>query len=215
MLTDTANSDLIKGSGRNDLDNMNLKKVLDDCSDLLVKYGGHEAAAGLSLKKTDLKAFQKAMEKAIEPYVRNHTIEKCYDLEIEDLEDLPYYYKELRKYAPYGNGNPEPIFYIPNYSILPTPAGFYETFGAEEEHIRFSGYNGKVVGFYFTDKYKEEGEPKKIDMIGTIGEKVFYFHHKKQTFLQIQMEDFWKSKNVIPKTHLAMKIKNMAENRER
>ena len=51
VLTDTANSDLIKGSGRNDLDNMNLKKVLDDCSDLLVKYGGHEAAAGLSLKR--------------------------------------------------------------------------------------------------------------------------------------------------------------------
>lgn len=215
VLTDTANSDLIKGSGRNDLDNMNLKKVLDDCSDLLVKYGGHEAAAGLSLKKTNLKVFQKAMEKAVEPYVNDHVTEKYYDLEIEDLEDLPYYYKELRKYAPYGNGNPEPIFYIPNYSILPTPAGFYETFGAEEEHIRFSGYNGKVVGFYFTDKYKEEGEPKKIDMIGTIGEKVFYFHHKKQTFLQIQMDDFWKSKNVIPKTHLAMKIKNMAENRER
>ena len=155
------------------------------------------------------------MEKAIEPYVRNHTTERYYDLEVEDLEDLPYYYKELRKYAPYGNGNPEPVFYIPNYSILPTPAGFYETFGAEEEHIRFSGYNGKAVGFYFTDKYKEEGEPKKIDMIGTIGEKIFYFHHKKQTFLQIQMEDFWKSENVIPKTHLAMKIKNMAENRER
>ena len=84
VLTDTVDSELMKGSGRNDLDNMNLKSILDDCSDLLVKYGGHEAAAGLSLKKTDLKAFQKAMEKAIEPYVRNHTTERYYDLEVED-----------------------------------------------------------------------------------------------------------------------------------
>lgn len=63
VLTNTGDSELIKGSGRNDLNNMNLKNILDDCSDLLVKYGGHEAAAGLSLKKTNLKVFQKRWKK--------------------------------------------------------------------------------------------------------------------------------------------------------
>lgn len=214
VLTDTKDSNIIKGSGRNDWE-FNLKELLDQCSDHLVKYGGHAQAAGLSLKKEDLKAFQTDMEEKIKPYIPEPEHKRYYDLEIEDLEEIPYYYEELRKYGPYGNGNPEPVFYIPNYTIVPDRNGYYETFGSEDEHIRFQGYMGKVVGFHFAQKYIEAGCPLKVDIIGKISERVFWYQGKEERYFQIQMEDFWKSENVIPKTNLARKLQTMAKERER
>ena len=55
---------LYKGSARS-VAGVNIKKALDDCADILESYGGHEMAAGLSIKKEYLHTFIERMNKAI------------------------------------------------------------------------------------------------------------------------------------------------------
>ena len=101
-----------KGSGRS-IKGMNLVGALQACSDTLLKYGGHELAAGLSVSRASLPAFRAR----INEYARTHlsdealtpTAEADLALSPSDLNmDLAV---ELRRYLePYGTENPLPVF---------------------------------------------------------------------------------------------------------
>jgi len=107
-----------KGSGRS-IKGMNLVGALSHCEDLLEKYGGHELAAGLSIRKENLEAFKQR----INDYARG-----CFDgaepvtsLEAE-YEMLPSEVTmdqaiELYKLEPYGVSNPVPVFVMYNMTI--------------------------------------------------------------------------------------------------
>ena len=101
-----------KGSGRS-IKGMNLAAALQACSDTLLKYGGHELAAGLSVSRDSLPAFRERINK----YARTHlseealipTAEADLALSLSELDmDLA---SELRRYLePYGTENPLPVF---------------------------------------------------------------------------------------------------------
>ena len=101
-----------KGSGRS-IKGMNLVGALQACSDTLLKYGGHELAAGLSVTRGNLPAFRAQ----INEYARTHlsdealvpTLEADLALSLSELDmDLA---AELRRYLePYGTENPLPVF---------------------------------------------------------------------------------------------------------
>ena len=100
-----------KGSGRS-IKGMNLVEVLSECSDLLEKYGGHELAAGLSIKRENLEEFKKRLNecarKALGDFDRKTVLEaECElvpsDITMEQANEL--YYLE-----PYGVSNPVPVF---------------------------------------------------------------------------------------------------------
>lgn len=104
-------SDVGKGSGRS-IKGMNLVDALCYCSDLLVKFGGHELAAGLSVTRENLPLFREK----INAYARENlsaedmvpTVEA--DLEV-GFEDVNMSLAEaLRALEPYGVGNPIPTF---------------------------------------------------------------------------------------------------------
>ncbi|MBQ6364460.1 MAG: single-stranded-DNA-specific exonuclease RecJ [Lachnospiraceae bacterium] len=100
---------LIKGSGRS-TERYNLYENLTLCADLLVKFGGHAMAAGVTLKESDLPAFRERLNA------------QC-TLEEDQLEDdlhidmeLPLRYadaplvRSFEKLEPFGTGNPRPLF---------------------------------------------------------------------------------------------------------
>ncbi len=102
-----------KGSGRS-IKGMNLVDALHACGDLLEKFGGHELAAGLSIKRENLPAFREriseyargclsAMER--QPVVEAECELLPSDMHMELAEEL--YYLE-----PYGVSNPTPLFYL-------------------------------------------------------------------------------------------------------
>ena len=101
-----------KGSGRS-IKGMNLVGALQACSDTLLKYGGHELAAGLSVTRGSLPEFRER----INEYARTHlsedamipTVEADLALSLPEINmDLA---AELRRYLePYGTENPLPIF---------------------------------------------------------------------------------------------------------
>ncbi len=105
--------DIGKGSGRS-IKGLNLVEALADSEDLLVKYGGHELAAGLTIKRCELEAFKMRINQYAKEHADAGMSEVVLDADLEiSVSDitLPLCY-ELLKFEPFGSGNPTPKFVI-------------------------------------------------------------------------------------------------------
>lgn len=102
-----------KGSGRS-IKGLNLAETLGKCSDLLEKYGGHELAAGLTIKKENLEEFKKRINEYARDSLCNVSQETQLDAECELVpEDITMgQANELYCLEPYGVSNPMPVFVI-------------------------------------------------------------------------------------------------------
>lgn len=106
---------ILEGSGRSGSD-FSMIKSLDYCKDILIKYGGHQNASGLSLKTENLSIFRKKLcEFAISSNLVHDTVNIIeVDSEI-NAEDINFTMIEnIKLLEPYGNGNTEPIFALKN-----------------------------------------------------------------------------------------------------
>ena len=100
-----------KGSGRS-ISAFDLHAALGECADLFQRYGGHRAAAGLTMDAQQLPAF---VERFVEVAKRRLTVDDLVpvlrvdlDVPLDDIgEDLE---KLLRHFEPFGVGNPAPVF---------------------------------------------------------------------------------------------------------
>lgn len=108
----TKSSDgLITGSARS-VKEFNIYNGIDYCSDLLEHFGGHKFAAGLSMKEENLEEFTEKFEQ----YVSDNLEESSYVPEIQvdmplDLSEVTHsFMNNLKRFAPFGPGNMEPIF---------------------------------------------------------------------------------------------------------
>ncbi len=102
-----------KGSGRS-VKGINLVEALTYCSDLLIKYGGHELAAGLTVERDNFEAFKERINK----FVRENASDAAGSVVVEaDAYISPYdinlpQAKELLMLEPYGVANPGPMFFM-------------------------------------------------------------------------------------------------------
>jgi single-stranded-DNA-specific exonuclease len=112
--------DLMKGSGRS-IKGVNLFHVLDQCSSVLEQFGGHAMAAGLTLKKKNFGLFTQLFNQKI---IRlnnqlSATVETVIDYKITDISLLTKNFAQaLQWLQPFGEGNPEPIFILPEQKLL-------------------------------------------------------------------------------------------------
>lgn len=147
-------ADVGKGSGRS-VKGMNLVDALCYCQDLLVKFGGHELAAGLSVTRENLPLF---CEK-INAYARENLKEEDMVPTVE--VDLPVEFDEvsmslaeaLRSLEPYGVGNPIPSFAMYGVTVADiTPV-------SDGKHTRLTlTKNGKdLTAMYFSASPKSLG----------------------------------------------------------
>lgn len=148
---------VLKGSGRS-IPEIHLKQVLDQISDTMLGYGGHAGAAGLMVKNGELKKFKEAFCKGCGE-IPEMKEEKVYDLELVP-QDFQRYITQLDLFAPYGEGNPKPVFHI-WYS----GPGEYSRMG-DGNHFRIRGKNLTLMGFGLTKRYEEKGMPNSMDCIG-------------------------------------------------
>jgi single-stranded-DNA-specific exonuclease len=100
-----------KGSGRS-VGGMNLVGALNYCSDLLEKYGGHELAAGLSIKRKNLPLFKERINEYAREYFKNvlpqNNLNIDYEIAFDELSlSLA---REISHLEPYGVSNPTPVF---------------------------------------------------------------------------------------------------------
>ena len=122
------------GSGRC-IDGMNLADGLVACTDLLVKHGGHTAAAGLTIKTKNIPAFKKAFDEFARSHLTEEALQPKLVLEFEThlslltLDTL----KELEQFEPFGKDNPSPCFNIQRTKVV---NGTPTAIGKEKNHLR-------------------------------------------------------------------------------
>lgn len=106
--------DLLKGSGRS-IPGVHLKDLLDsiaiDYPDMIVQFGGHAMAAGLTLRKYYFEEFQRALQCKMDALIQHVDPKTIYTDGILSLEDLTISNAELLRTAmPWGQYFPEPTF---------------------------------------------------------------------------------------------------------
>lgn len=131
-----------KGSCRS-IPGVNIFEALSSCSDILIRFGGHNQAGGLSLEKKHLKEFRNR----INDYVLNNTDEssltmkKYYDLDITNMEITEDFVKQLALFEPCGFKNEKPMFkLVVQNNTVSRMANF-------PQHLRMKYNNFNLVGF--------------------------------------------------------------------
>ena len=89
-------------------------RALDAVSDLLLKYGGHPAAAGFTVRTEDLDAFRERLQAYVAAQVSEDELVHVHRIDADlDLADLSWdLVRELDRLGPFGVGNPRPLFRI-------------------------------------------------------------------------------------------------------
>ena len=107
---------IAKGSLRT-ANELNLYKVLEQCSNILIQFGGHSAAAGVTIYEDKIKEF----ENKFESIISNYDFEAGEPLEIDSLVKFSEInidlISDIEKMEPFGKGNPYPIFVSKNVKI--------------------------------------------------------------------------------------------------
>lgn len=90
-----------------------LLNVLKDCSDLLSNFGGHDFAAGLTIKEQNIEEFKKRFIAAAELQLKDQDVMSKLPLDAEvNFHDLTFDLMEsIKLLEPYGNENPQPVLY--------------------------------------------------------------------------------------------------------
>ena len=171
VFTESGKKGILKGSGRSYGD-INLKEELDKCSDLFVGYGGHAGAAGMSIKKADVKKLEKRLIDNLSGTCISKPSDMYYDLEC-NVNDIPEICDQLRKYAPFGEKCPKIRYLIHDFCAVPKGSSYYEVMGQFHNHVKLYGKNFNVMGFEMADRFKDDGKPRKMDIIGTLNTEWF------------------------------------------
>jgi len=159
--------DMAKGSGRS-IEGFNLFEALEYCGDLLEKYGGHEQAAGLTLKTDKIDELRRKIneyadsvldESDLVPKLKIDAKIKKEDLSLENV-------KMLGLLEPFGANNPQPLLRYDNIVINDIrPVG-----QSKHAKVRFNddGLAIEAIGFNMGDILNVYGESDIVDVVCTM-----------------------------------------------
>lgn len=177
--------DKCKGSCRAPL-GVNMKQMLDEVSDCMVTYGGHAGAAGLTIREDKIDELRERLQQ----YCRDNGIEpdtddtQYYDLEIDECDFAAISF-ELQQLAPFGEGNPEPVFAV-HFTAKEQP----KILGGK--HLKLNGENACAIGFNMATNGETPsciGEGQECLLVGTIGYNCFRGNVTPQLSIQLIPED--------------------------
>ncbi|HEY1045900.1 MAG TPA: single-stranded-DNA-specific exonuclease RecJ [Bacteroidia bacterium] len=102
---------MLTGSARS-IKDFDVHDAIGACGDLVVQYGGHKYAAGLTIKKESFEAFSKKFEEIVTMNASEEllTPEIEYDLELNFSDITSKFFSVLNQFKPHGPGNMVPIF---------------------------------------------------------------------------------------------------------
>ena len=199
---------ILKGSARS-CGNCNIKDELDKVSELLLRYGGHAGAAGLSLEASNLDAFRDALCENIAE--NGFEMESCddtfYDVEIE-ASQIPETIEALKKYEPFGEGNSPIVFKVNGFDVIPR-GNAYKSFMGDGSIVKIYGKESTAIGFNMAEKLSGYEKPKKLELVGSLSENYF----NGAVTLQIEFSDCKVINVEMIETPLAARLKDMAMTR--
>lgn len=148
---------LITGSARSVKD-FDIYDAVDACSDLLEHFGGHKYAAGLSLRPEKMDAFMERFEKIVSETIEDHMLipEMLIDDTLQLIDITPKFYKILKQFAPFGPGNPAPLFRTDR--VVDT--GYSKVVG--KNHLKLSIVHPHISSFPFSGIAFQQGDAYEI-----------------------------------------------------
>jgi len=131
----TASNGLATGSARS-VPGFNVYNALEECSDLLENFGGHQYAAGLTLDIKNIREFKRRFEDIVERTITEDQLipQINIDASIDLNEITPKFFRILKQFQPFGPENLSPVFAVKNV----VDSGDSRLVGSSKEHIKLS-----------------------------------------------------------------------------
>ncbi len=167
---------------------VNMVEVLSKCEDLLEAYGGHEMAAGITIKHDNLVAFRRKFNEACSEFADVRDMRPTFQVDawIDLATANDKLLRGMERLTPVGSGNPTPIWGIRGVHPVDTPRI------VGKNHIKMIIGNGDVeiesIGFGLGDVELPSGS---MDMLVQLKENTFGGRRT----LQLNIKDFRPSKN--------------------
>ncbi|MFZ2187675.1 MAG: single-stranded-DNA-specific exonuclease RecJ [Candidatus Moraniibacteriota bacterium] len=107
-----------RGSFRS-IPELNIIETLEQCGDFLTKFGGHAQAAGMTIPNENLEKFYEKFDKLASASLVNIVTEPEFwiDVKLRPEHITPQLYRDIMLFAPFGEGNLEPVFSLENMRI--------------------------------------------------------------------------------------------------
>ncbi len=181
------NGDTAKGSGRS-IVGFDLYNALSQTSEYLEKYGGHEMAVGLTLKKNQFENFKKKFQELVDKSNVSDIVPIIdIDYQLSNREITKETVKELQILEPFGEANKMPILLFKNLKISSIRAL------SEGKHLKLTLNNENqyidAIGFNMGKLSEEYQIGDKVDIVGMLELNKFENHE----YLQINIKDIMKT----------------------
>ncbi len=181
----TQSGDVIAGSARS-VHGFNLYEAIHACRDHLLGYGGHFAAAGMTMMPEQLETFIVKFEEVVSNTIPPELLipEIIVDAEISFSDITSTFYKIICQMEPFGPENLRPIFVARNL----VDTGYTRI--VKDDHIRFSLSQQQIIftgiGFNLAEKFHILQQRKPIDVVFTLDENEW----NGNKHLQLKVIDF-------------------------
>ncbi|TCS96452.1 exonuclease RecJ [Hazenella coriacea] len=159
---------IAKGSARS-IAGFDLYKALTECKEYLPHYGGHYMAAGMTLPIENLPLFRSKLSQLAQEWLKPEDyipLTMAEERLVIDQIDVSFI-DQLQALAPYGVGNPTPLFIIENSQVARM-----QSIGRENNHLKLQlEANGKslgAIGFRLADLAKEIAPQADLEILGEL-----------------------------------------------
>lgn len=136
----TRDGQFATGSARS-IPGFDIYAAIKACRDLLTNFGGHTYACGMTIKWEDVEEFTKRFKEYVDRHINRVYTEPvlCIDAMIDFKDINKRLYHDLKRFSPFGPGNPKPVFATKNVYDF----GTSKVVGREQEHIKLELVDSK------------------------------------------------------------------------
>lgn len=161
-----------------------ITRALDQCAELLERHGGHQAAAGFTVRNENLPVLQERLSSIAEQTLGNLDLIPSLhaDMELPLSEIQPEVLWDLRRLQPTGEGNPEAFFVSRGVQVKDA-----RCVGARGEHLKLSLVDGRIVwdAIAFRQGHHIQNMPRFVDVLYTLEQNTY----NGNTTLQLRVRD--------------------------
>lgn len=161
-----------------------ITRALDQCAELLERHGGHQAAAGFTVRNENLPVLQERLSSIAEQTLGNLDLIPSLhaDMELPLSEIQPEVLWDLQRLQPTGEGNPEAFFVSRGVQVKDA-----RCVGARGEHLKLSLVDGRIVwdAIAFRQGHHIQNMPRFVDVLYTLEQNTY----NGNTTLQLRVRD--------------------------
>ncbi|PSL45110.1 exonuclease RecJ [Salsuginibacillus halophilus] len=183
--------DEAKGSARS-IDGFDMFQELSKNREILLHFGGHPMAAGLTMAPTDVEELRRRLHTQALESLSEDEFQPVIDIDLSvNLEEVGLHViEEVEALAPFGMGNPKPLFYFNNVKV-----STLKQIGSEKNHLKVhftsDGRELEGVGFQLGELYYQVDQEAPVNVVGELGINEWNGFRKPQLFVKdMQVKDW-------------------------